>query len=250
MIVNLAGHAVSIFLFRFVLRKNAISFVLNESIAEDMYPEINKKIQPLAQACCETLTRYRHLCKGDTIMDGNILNDGCFEVMLSKGLGIHFAEREKKGLFSDAEKISNLLQDVMARRTREMDHGTYPGAQPVVNEILRSATTSSGLEALGKEKRQTEIELDGFFGGKPKSGLKQFSPSDLPKGVSAKEGYDHRGRCVAFEHKTLGDIGKIVLVPIGSGQVRWEAELSKDGQFEKKKKILEDIISIIRSRML
>lgn len=50
---NLAGNDCSIFLFRFVLRKNAISYVLNESIAEDMYPEIEEQIQPLVQACSE-----------------------------------------------------------------------------------------------------------------------------------------------------------------------------------------------------
>ena len=40
---SLAGNNVSMFLFQFVLRKHAISFVLNESIAEDMYPEIDER---------------------------------------------------------------------------------------------------------------------------------------------------------------------------------------------------------------
>jgi hypothetical protein len=133
---NLAGNSVSIFLFRFVLRKNAISFVLNESIAEDMYPEIDEQIQPLFQACGETLMRYKHLSQGDTIMDGNILLDGCFEVMLSKGLGSHFAEREKKNLFNDAHEIANLLMEVMDRRTKELEQGVYPGPQPVISKIL------------------------------------------------------------------------------------------------------------------
>jgi len=119
MIVNLAGHQVSIFLFRFVVRKNTIKFDLNEIIAKDMYPDIEEQMQPLAQACGETLLRYKHLCKNDTLMDGSILVDGCFEVMLSKGFGKHFVESEKQSLFNDAHKISNLLQEVMRRRTIE-----------------------------------------------------------------------------------------------------------------------------------
>lgn len=249
MIVNLAGHAVSIFLFRFTLKKRAISFDLNEAIAEDMYPEINAEIQPLAQACCETLTRYRHLCKGDTIMDGNILDDGCFEVMLSKGLGAHFGEDEKQNLFSDARKISKLLENVMARRTQEMDRGQYPGPQPFVSEIKGSTHTSSGLEDLGKQKRQAQIENDEFYGRRPKTGTKQLKPSDLPKGVTSSESYDHRGRCIAFQHKNWGYVGRIVLVPINSGQISMEAEVSPGGNFEKKKKILDEIFTVFSTRL-
>jgi len=133
---NLAGSDVSIFLFRFVIRKNAISFVLNESIAEDMYAEIEEQIQPLAKACGKTLMRYRNLCSEKTFMDGNILTDGCFEVMLSKGLGKHFVDSEKQILFNDAHEIANLLMKVMDRRTKEMEQGSYPGPQPVTNKIL------------------------------------------------------------------------------------------------------------------
>src|SRR5688572_20110503 len=80
---NLAGNDVSIFLFRFELSGNGITFVLNQAIAADMHPDLDEKIKPLAHACCETLMRYRHLSVGNTIMDGNILDTGEFEVMLS-----------------------------------------------------------------------------------------------------------------------------------------------------------------------
>ena len=53
---NIAGNNVSIFLFRFeLLGGNGIDFVLNEAIAEDMYPDIDEKMKPLVHACCETL---------------------------------------------------------------------------------------------------------------------------------------------------------------------------------------------------
>jgi len=82
---NIAGNDVSIFLFRFELRGNSIDFVLNEAIAADMYPDIDEKTKPLIHACCETLLRYRHLSVSNTIMDGNFLVTGEFEVMLSRG---------------------------------------------------------------------------------------------------------------------------------------------------------------------
>src|SRR5262247_4458594 len=115
---NLAGNDVSIFLFRFDVHSNAIDFVINQAIAADMYPEVDEKLKPLAHACCETLLRYRHLSVSNTIMDGNILATGEFEVMLSKGLGKHFVETEKQQLFQDAKTIADLLVEVMDRRTK------------------------------------------------------------------------------------------------------------------------------------
>ena len=120
---NIAGNDVSIFLFRFELRGNGIDFILNEAIADDMYQDIDEKIKPLVHACCETLLRYRHLSVSNTIMDGNFLATGEFEVMLSKGLGRHFAHDEKERLFQDAKSISDLLGEVMDRRTQEMKKG-------------------------------------------------------------------------------------------------------------------------------
>jgi hypothetical protein len=121
---NLAGHDVACFLFRFEIKGNAISFVINQGIGEDMYPEIDEKMKPLAHACCETLSRYRHLSISPTIMDGNLLDTGEFEVMLSRGLGGHFADDEKQRLFHDAKKLADLLIEVMNRRTREEKEGT------------------------------------------------------------------------------------------------------------------------------
>ena len=121
---NLAGNDVSIFLFRFELSGNGIHFVLNEAIAVDMYPDVDKKLKPLAHACCETLLRYRHLSVSNTIMDGNILATGEFEVMLSKGLGRHVAETEKQQLFQDAKNIVDLLVAVMDRKTQDARKGS------------------------------------------------------------------------------------------------------------------------------
>jgi len=77
---NLAGNDVSIFLFRFDVHSNAIDFVINQAIAADMYPEVDEQLKPLAHACCETLLRYKHLSVSTTIMDGNLLATGEFEV--------------------------------------------------------------------------------------------------------------------------------------------------------------------------
>lgn len=249
MIVNLAGHQVSIFLFRFVVRKNTIKFDLNEVIAKDMYPDIEEQMQPLAQACGETLLRYKHLCKNDTLMDGSILVDGCFEVMLSKGFGKHFVESEKQSLFNDAHKISNLLQEVMRRRTIEEEQGLDLATTPVTQKIIRTATTSKRLEELGKQQHELQQLIYDAFGIRPKPGMKRLTPDDLPNGVVAKNGYDHRGRCVAFEHHTLGDIGKIVFTSIEGDKLLMEAEVSRDENLEEKKKILETIFATISTAM-
>lgn len=115
---NIAGNNVSIFLYRFELRGNGIDFVLNEAIAEDMYPDIDEKMKPIVHACCETLLRYRSVSVSNTIMDGNFLATGEFEVMLSKGLGRHFLRDEKARLFQAAKNIADLLSEVMDRGTK------------------------------------------------------------------------------------------------------------------------------------
>jgi hypothetical protein len=120
---NLAGHAVSIFLFRFELSGNGLHFVLNQAIAADMDQDVDEKIKPLAHACGETLLRYQHLSVSNTIMDGNLLDTGEFEVMLSKGLGKYFPETEKQQLFHDAKTIADLLIAVMDRRTKAEQEG-------------------------------------------------------------------------------------------------------------------------------
>jgi predicted XRE-type DNA-binding protein len=116
---NLADSDVSIFLYRFELLPYGIDFVLNEVIAEDMYPDIAVQLTPLAHKCCEILTRYRHLSVSDTIMDGSILTTNQFEVMLSKGLGIHLFHDEKMRLFKYAEDLADLLIKVISRRAKE-----------------------------------------------------------------------------------------------------------------------------------
>src|SRR6516165_64443 len=157
-IKNLAGNDVSIFLFRFELRGNGIDFVLNEAIAADMYTEVDEKLKPLAHACCETLLRYRHLSVSNTIMDGNILATGEFEVMLSQGLGKYFAETEKQQLFQDAKRIADLLIDVMARRTKEEKAGTQPSSTHR-HSSRPPKPVKKGLEALGEAKRlQAELQ--------------------------------------------------------------------------------------------
>jgi len=155
---NLAGNAVSIFLFRFELRGNGIDFVLNQAIAADMYHDIDEKLKPLAHACCETLLRYRHLSVSTTIMDGNILATGEFEVMLSKGLGRYFAESEKQQLFQDAKNIADLLVEMMDRKTQELKEGKQQRPSHM-RSAQRPKKIKKGLEELGQAKRlQAELQ--------------------------------------------------------------------------------------------
>src|SRR2546427_10753 len=238
------------FLFRFELRGNGIDFVLNKAIAADMYQDVDEKIKPLAHACCETLSRYRRLSVSNTMMDGNILATGEFEVMLSKGLGRHFVDDEKQQLFQDAKNIADLLVAVMDRKTQELKEGKQPSPSHV-HYPQRPKKIKKGLEELGQEKR-LQAELQWLTEGKRlRPGLKQLRPEDLPSGVSASRGYDHRGHCLLFEHNTLGDLGKIILIKTRDGHMVIQAELysgqeNREAPLEqKKKKVFEQVVATV-----
>ena len=247
---NLAGNDVSIFLFRFELSGNGIDFVVNQAIAADMYQDVDEKLKPLAHACCETLLRYRHLSVSNTIMDGNILATGEFEVMLSKGLGRHFADDEKQQLFQDAKNIADLLVAVMDRKTNEMKEGKQQRPSHM-RSPQRPKKIKRGLGELGQAKR-LQAEWQWLAEGQQVTpGLKQLRPEDLPPGVRASRGYDHRGHCVTFEHETLGELGKIVLVKIRDGKTLIQAELYKGQENEesplvqKKKDVFGKIVATV-----
>jgi hypothetical protein len=166
-----------------------------------------RKIGPLVHACCETLLRYKDLSVSNTIMDGNFLAAGEFEVMLSKGLGRHFAPDEKDRLFRDAKNISDLLAEVMDRRTQELKKGKQ--RNPSQTKHLPSPMKlKKGLEELGKTKHQQATSQWLAEGGQLRPGLRQLRPEDLPPDVTVSSGYDHRGNCYVFKHKNLGSWGK------------------------------------------
>jgi hypothetical protein len=247
---NIAGNDVSIFLFRFELRGKGIDFVLNEAIAEDMYQDSDEKLKPLVHACCETLLRYRHLSVSNTIMDGNFLATGEFEVMLSKGLGQHFAHNEKRRLFQDAKNISGLLSVIMERRTQELKKGKQQSLSSI-EYTPNPGEIKKGLEKLGKTKHLKEKMQWLAEGGQLRPGLRQLHPDDLPPDVTASSGYDHRGFCYIFEHKKFGELGRIVLIQVREQEMLMQAELYKgqekqESTVEKKKKeIFEKVITTV-----
>ena len=247
---NLAGNDVALFLFRFVLRGNGIDLVLNEGIAADMYPDVDEKLKPLVHACCETLLRYGHLSVSDTIMDGTLLDTGEFEVMLSKGLGRHLADDEKQQLFQDAKNIADLLVAVMDRKTQELKEGKQGGPPPRPSP-QSPQRIKTGLKELGYSKR-LQAEWQWLAEGeRRRPGLKQLRPEDLPSGVTASRGYDHRGHCLIFENHTLGELGKIVLIEMRDDQMLLQAELYQ-GQAEvesppakQKKQLFEQVVATV-----
>jgi hypothetical protein len=249
---NVAGNEVALFLFRFVLRGKGIDFVLNEGIAADMYPDVDAKLTPLVHACCETLLRYRHLSVSDTMMDGTILETGEFEVMLSKGLGRHFADEEKQQLFQDAKHMADLLVAVMDRKTQEIKEGKQ-GGPPHRPSPQRPQQINTGLKELGHAKR-LQAEWQWLAEGKRlRPGLQQLRPEDLPSGVTAARGYDHRGHCLVFAHNALGELGKIVLINMRDGHMLLQAEIYQ-GQAEvasplaqQKKQIFEQVVATVNN---
>ncbi|MCD1416950.1 hypothetical protein IOC51_23285 [Vibrio parahaemolyticus] len=236
---NLAGNDVSIFLFRFEQQEKALSFVLNEAIAEDLYPDSQTQLLPLIHVCSETLLRYRHRCRTSAIMDMNILTDGDLEVMLSPGLGRYFPDREKLYLFSDAHDMAKILMNVMDRRSQEQETNVLP--QAPVSMPLELTSIDEQLETLARE-RQHERRL----ASEPSLRFSPLTQDELPNGVRARMGYDHRGECLAFEHDTFGKLGKIVLSELGV-QTLMETELNResDEHWREKQALMEAIIPII-----
>ena len=246
---NIAGNEVSIFLFRFELRGRGIDFVLNEVIAADMYPEVDEELKPFVHACCETLLRYQDLSVSNTIMDGNFLKSGEFEVMLSKGLGRHFAEDEKARLFQDAKRIADLLATVMDRRTQGLKQGKQPLPPPIAHPPDLQKI-KQGLKKLGKAKHH-EAQFQWLADGRPRRpGLR---PVELPPDVTAASGYDHRGHCYLFEHKQLGELGRIVLIQVREQEMLMQAELyqgqdkPKSPTAKKRKAVFEQVVATVNA---
>lgn len=254
---NLAGNTIGIFLFQFITNGDEISFILNESIAEDMYPEIDRKIQPLAHVCCETLLRYKDLSVGNVIMDGNLLEGGGFEVMLSKGLGVYFNMEEKESLFEDAHKIAKLLIDVMRKRTLEMKQGT------IIDRSKRITTMNSGeikaaLSELGKKNLQGYSVDWVLQQSSSYPGIRNYASQALPADVLATIGYDHRGGCFEFQHKSLGHLGKIVIIQKDDGEeertlLQGDFALGKDTKtratVDERKVIFDEVFSNLSDRV-
>jgi len=80
-----------------------------------------------------------------------------------------------------------------------------------------------------------------------------LKPEDLPPGVKAVRGYDHRGHCTVFEHETLGELGKIVLIKIREGKMLIQSELYKapvdmqSSLVKKKKQLFEQIVTTVNT---
>ena len=56
-------------------------------------------------------------------------------------------------------------------------------------------------------------------------GLRQLRPDDLPPDVTASSGYDHRGLCYVFDHKKLGELGRIVMIKAGEQEMLMQARI-------------------------
>ena len=113
-----------IFLYRFDIIHNGIDFVLNEGIAEDMYPDLEELLRPLVRSLCEFLMCYKYLSKSDTIMTGTLLDTNEIEVMLSEGLG-KYVGYERGIIFEQANLVAEVLLKVMERRSYDNEKSTY-----------------------------------------------------------------------------------------------------------------------------
>ena len=114
--------------------------------------------------------------------------------------------------------------------------------------------STNNIEALGNTKR-LQAELQWMAEGQQiRPGLRQLTPEDLPVGVKASRGYDHRGQCYVFEHKTLGELGRIVMIKMSEGKMLLQAELCigqesmESPLVKQKKKVFAKIVSTVNNR--
>ena len=139
----------------------------------------------------------------------------------------------------------------MDRKTQELKVEKQQSASHT-RSSQRPKRIKKGLEELGEAKR-LQAELQWMLEGqRVRPGLKRLRPEDLPPGVTASRGYDHRGHCLIFEHNTLGELGKIVLIKIREGKMLLQAELSKGPDdmeaslVQKKQHVFEQIVRFHR----
>ena len=136
------------------------------------------------------------------------------------------------------------------RRTKEEKEGKPQ--EPTYKDFSQNPEqVKKGLEALGNVKR-FQAELQWLAEGqRVRPGLRQLRPEDLPPGVTASRGYDHRGQCYVFEHKTLGELGRIVMIKMSEGKMLLQAEICKGQEsiesplVKKKKDVFGKIVATV-----
>ena len=172
--------------------------------------------------------------------------------MPSKGLGRYFPHEEKQRLFQDAKKIADLLDEVMLRRTKEEKEGK-PWEPSYKDFSQNPKQIKKGLEKLGGEK-SLQAEFQWMVEGKKvRPGLKRLTPQDLPPGVKAARGYDHRGHCLTFAHKTLGELGRILVIKTPDDKTLLQAELYTGQEsmeaplFKRRKALFGKIVTIVNN---
>lgn len=78
-------------------------------------------------------------------------------------------------------------------------------------------------------------------------------PEDLPPHVTASSGYDHRGLCYVFDHQTLGELGRIVMIKAGEQEMLMQADLyvgqetPESAIVKKKTAIFEEVVATVNA---
>ena len=135
-------------------------------------------------------------------MEGNLLDTGGFEVVLSKGLDGYFPDEEKQQLFQDAKRIADLLTAAMDRRTKEEKEGK-PVSPSNKHYMSDPTKIKQGLEELGRAKHLA-AQLKWLAEEQSvRPALKQLRPEDFTPGVTTSRGYDHRDNVSPLSTKLL-----------------------------------------------
>jgi hypothetical protein len=151
-----------IFLFRFDVVGNGIDFVLNETIAEDMEPDLEEMLRTLVMPACDLLLMYKHHSKSNPIFKGWIHDSGELEVKLSPELGQYIEEDTKQLLFENGKLIATVLGEVMNRGTaKDQQRNQQPNHLSIEHLPLITHLIDESLE-------EAENQYQNLLEAKPK----------------------------------------------------------------------------------
>lgn len=80
--------------------------------------------------------------------------------------------------------------------------------------------------------------------------FKPMGPRDLPAGVTTRSMAHPEGPCYAFHHDVLGELGRIVLIPVGMAHIELCAEIHEESRGKvDNENLFREVINSIRQSL-
>lgn len=107
-----------IFLYQFDVKENGIHFVLNEQLADDIFPQYDVLLRPLVMSLAETLQLYYSVSRNSTLLTSHIRDNGEIGVVLNQELE-HCIDGYTKDymILKNGKRIADILIEVKKAHT-------------------------------------------------------------------------------------------------------------------------------------